>query len=141
MCVYKHVVAAVVEVIKSWIILLQPHGLYSHQAPLSYRFSRQGYWRGLQFPSTGDLPDPGIKPRSHALTGGFLYPWVTWEAPIQTWGYCICTVWAHFVIIVKYTAKKELAFRNCHYFKPQSKFYTWQIRRMSWRIFKSNKQS
>ena len=49
--------------------------------------------------------------------------------------------YGHFVIIVKYTAKKELAFRNCHYFKPQSKFYTWQIRRMSWRIFKSNKQS
>ena len=27
-------------------------------------FLRQEYWRGLPFPSPGDLPDPGIKPRS-----------------------------------------------------------------------------
>ena len=30
-------------------------------------FSRQEYWSGLPFPSPGDLPDPGIEPRSHAL--------------------------------------------------------------------------
>ena len=30
-------------------------------------FSRQEYWSGLPFPSTGDLPDPGIEPRSPAL--------------------------------------------------------------------------
>jgi len=29
-------------------------------------FSRQEYWSGLTFPSPGDLPDPGIKPRSPA---------------------------------------------------------------------------
>ena len=28
---------------------------------------RQEYWSGLPFPSPGDLPDPGIKPRSPAL--------------------------------------------------------------------------
>ena len=27
-------------------------------------FSRQEYWTGLPFPSPGDLPDPGIEPRS-----------------------------------------------------------------------------
>ena len=37
------------------------------QAPLSMRFSRQGYWSGLPFPSPGDLPNPGIEPRSPAL--------------------------------------------------------------------------
>ena len=31
------------------------------------RFSRQEYWSGLPFPSPGDLPDPGIEPRSPAL--------------------------------------------------------------------------
>ena len=31
------------------------------------RFSRQGYWSGLPFPSPGDLPDPGIEPGSPAL--------------------------------------------------------------------------
>ena len=30
-------------------------------------FSRQEYWSGLPFPSPGDLPDPGIEPRSPAL--------------------------------------------------------------------------
>ena len=29
-------------------------------------FSRQEYWSGLPFPSLGDLPDPGIEPRSPA---------------------------------------------------------------------------
>ena len=31
-------------------------------------FSRQEYWSGLPFPSPGDLPNPGIKPRADALT-------------------------------------------------------------------------
>ena len=30
----------------------------AHQAPLSMRFSRQEYWSGLPFPSSGDLPQP-----------------------------------------------------------------------------------
>ena len=30
-------------------------------------FSRQQYWSGLPFPSPGDLPDPGVKPRSPTL--------------------------------------------------------------------------
>ena len=40
---------------------------YSPPAPLSMGFSRQEYWSGLPFPSPGDLPDPGIEPRSPAL--------------------------------------------------------------------------
>ena len=39
----------------------------AHQAPLSMGFSRQEYWGGLPFPSPGDLPDPGIEPRSPTL--------------------------------------------------------------------------
>ena len=39
----------------------------AHQAPPSMRFSRQEYWSGLPFPSPGDLPDPGIEPRSPAF--------------------------------------------------------------------------
>ena len=34
---------------------------------LSMGFYRQEYWRGLPFPSLGDLPNPGIEPRSPAL--------------------------------------------------------------------------
>ena len=33
----------------------------------SMGFSRQGYWNGLPFPSSGDLPDPGIEPRFPSL--------------------------------------------------------------------------
>ena len=39
----------------------------AHQAPLSIGFSRQAYWSGLPFPSPGDLPNPGVEPRSPAL--------------------------------------------------------------------------
>ena len=28
-------------------------------------------WNGLSFPPPGDLPDPGVKPASPALAGGF----------------------------------------------------------------------
>ena len=40
-------------------------------APLSMGFPRQEYWNGLQFPSPGDLPDPGMESASPALAGGF----------------------------------------------------------------------
>ena len=39
----------------------------AHQAPPSLGFSRQEYWSGLPFPSPGDLPNPGIEPRSPAF--------------------------------------------------------------------------
>jgi len=39
----------------------------ARQAPLCLEFSRQGYWNGLSFPSSRDLPDLGIKPGSPAL--------------------------------------------------------------------------
>ena len=37
------------------------------QSPLFMEFPRQEYWARLQFPSPGDLSDPGIKPRSPTL--------------------------------------------------------------------------
>ena len=50
----------------------------AHQAPLSMGFPKQEYWGGLPFPSPGDLPDPGIKPRSPALQADSL--------PTKLWG-------------------------------------------------------
>ena len=38
----------------------------AHQAPLSLEFSRQEYWSGLPCPAPGDLPNPGVEPRSLA---------------------------------------------------------------------------
>ena len=37
------------------------------QAPPSMGFSRQEDWSGLPFPAPGDLPDPGIEPKSPVL--------------------------------------------------------------------------
>ena len=45
----------------------------ARQAPLSMRFSRQEEWSGLPFPSLEDIPDPGIKPESPVLGGGFFF--------------------------------------------------------------------
>ena len=39
----------------------------AHQASPSMGFSRQECWSGLPFPSPGDLPYPGIEPRSPVL--------------------------------------------------------------------------
>ena len=41
------------------------------QSPLSMVFPRQEYWSGLPFPSSGYLPNPGIKQESPVLAGGF----------------------------------------------------------------------
>ena len=37
------------------------------QAPLSMGLSRQEYWSRLPCPPPGDLPDPGVEPRSPTL--------------------------------------------------------------------------
>ena len=39
----------------------------AHQTPLSVGFSRQEYWRGDPVPPPGNLPVPGIEPRSPIL--------------------------------------------------------------------------
>ena len=59
------------SVAKSCLTLCDPMDC-SYQAPLSMEFSRQEYWSGLPFPSPGDLPDPGVEPRSPALQAGSL---------------------------------------------------------------------
>ena len=50
----------------SHVRLFATSGTVACQAPLSMGFSRQKYWKGLPFPPSGDLPDPGIEPASLA---------------------------------------------------------------------------
>ena len=57
--------SAVPDYVTSWTVVCQ--------APLSMRFSRQGYWSGLPFPSPGDLPNPGIEPGSPSLQADLSY--------------------------------------------------------------------
>ena len=46
---------------------LRPPWPVACQAPLSVEFSRQEYSSGKLFPSPGDLPNPGMEPRSPSL--------------------------------------------------------------------------
>ena len=48
---------------QSCLTFLRPN-IVACQVPLSMEVSRQEYWRGLLFPTPGDIPDPGIKPVS-----------------------------------------------------------------------------
>ena len=67
-----------------WLLSLICVQLFCHimdctsQAPLLMGFSRQGYWRGLPFPSSGDLPSPGIRSTCLALQADSL--------PLNHWG-------------------------------------------------------
>ena len=50
----------------SHVWLFATSGTVAHKVPLSTEFSKQEYWKGLPFPTPGDLPDPGIEPGSLA---------------------------------------------------------------------------
>ena len=59
-----------VLVTQSCLTHCNPMDCTACQAPLSTGFSRQEYWNGLPFPSSGDLLDPGAEPGSPALQEG-----------------------------------------------------------------------
>ena len=61
------------------------HGLYSLPSSSIHKFSRQEYWSGLPFPTSGDPRHPGIK-QTHVfciscIGRRILYHCTTWEAP------------------------------------------------------------
>ena len=53
---------------------LKPHGLEPARLLCPWGFSRQEYWSGLPCPPSGDLPNPGIEPRSPTLQVDSLLP-------------------------------------------------------------------
>ena len=55
------------EVAQSCPTFCDPVDCVARQAPPSMGFPKQEYWSGLPFPSPGDLPHPGIEPRSPTL--------------------------------------------------------------------------
>ena len=60
------------------------------QAPLSMWFSRQEYWKGLSFPSPGDLPNPEIKARSS-----------TWQVDISPLSHLGSHIYIYMYIFLK----------------------------------------
>ena len=70
---------SLLETSLSHVLLFATLRTVAYQVPPSMGFSRQGYCSGLAFPSPGDLPDPGIAPRSPTLQADTTV-WVTREA-------------------------------------------------------------
>ena len=60
------------SVVQSCPTLCESMNYIAHQAPLPIKFSSQEYWSVLPFPSSGELPDPGIDPRLPALSADSL---------------------------------------------------------------------
>ena len=50
--------------------------IVAYEVPASMEFSKQEYWSGLPFPSSGDLPNPGMEPGSPALQADAFTIWV-----------------------------------------------------------------
>ena len=63
-CVRWYLIVVLIYI--SLIIIMTPWTV-AYQAPASMGFSRQEYCRGLPFPFPGDLPSPGMEPRSATL--------------------------------------------------------------------------
>ena len=72
MCVLNHL-SRVWLFVTPWAV--------AHQAPLSMGFSRQEYWSGLLFPSSGDLSSLGIEPSKSQLSS-----WHCPAVPPWSWG-------------------------------------------------------
>ena len=69
----------VVVYLLSCLTLVTPWAL-ACQTPLLMGFSRQEYWSGLPFPSSGYLPNPVLSPIS-CIAGRFFANWATEKAP------------------------------------------------------------
>ena len=67
LCLLLHVLCCAVLSRSIVYNTLQPHELQPTRLLCPWGFSRKGYWSGLPFPLPGDLPNPGIKPRSLVL--------------------------------------------------------------------------
>ena len=87
------------------------------------RFSRQEYWGGLPFPSSGDLPDPGTRPRDQThvshVAGRFFTTWTTREALNSNTNYMIIFrecyyFWCDSDIVIIFL-KEALSFRDSNW--------------------------
>ena len=80
------------DILTYWVLcLVVSHSLWPHELQPARLlcpcgFSRQEYWSGLPYPPPGDLPNPGIEPKSLtslAVAGGFFTTSTMWEIPIN----------------------------------------------------------
>ena len=67
LCIILYYIALYSMCVLSHVQLFVTTWTVACQAPLSMGFSRQKYWNAFPFPTPGDRPYPGIKPRSLRL--------------------------------------------------------------------------
>ena len=72
-----------VKVTQSCQTLCDPHALKPARLLCPWGFSREEYWRWLPCPPSGDMPNPGIEPRSPTLEADSLPS----EPPRKAWEY------------------------------------------------------
>ena len=82
---------------------LWPHGPQPTRLLCPWGFSRQEYWSGLPCPPSGNLPNPGIEPRSPALQADSL-PSDLPGKPILLYLYI------HILLYLKYIINKDLLY-------------------------------
>ena len=90
--------------------LWDPMDCIAHQARLSMRFSKQGYWSGLPCTPPGNLPDPGMEPASltsPSLAGRFFTTSTTWKAPGSHLDNIKCKVPCHSLALVFISPKTK----------------------------------
>ena len=66
LCIHESLMSMKVKSLSCVRLFVTPWTV-AYQAHPSMGFSKQKCWSGLPFPSPGDLPNPGIEPRSPAL--------------------------------------------------------------------------
>ena len=75
--------ACVLKLISRIWLFSTPWTVLQPQAPLLTEFFKQEYWSGLPFPTSGDLPHPGIFPTGASgisyIDRWILYHCATWE--------------------------------------------------------------
>ena len=83
--VYSPVIPLVQTLFQPGLWLFVIPWTVAHRVPPSMGFSRQEYWSGLPFSTSGDFPNPGLELASlasPALAGGFFISWCHWEIHI-----------------------------------------------------------
>ena len=123
----------------------------AYKAPLSMEFSRQEYWSGLPFPYPGDLPEPGIEPRSPSLQADTLpseppgkYVALHWlisyvEPTLYSWGK---STWSWCIIhFVWYWIQQHFVENFCFYIQQNIGFLLLSLSRFGIRVTWSHRMS
>ena len=88
-------------------------------------FSRQEYWRGLPFPSPGDLPDPSIEPRSQVAPALCRWIFLPLSHLGSLFGFGVISQLANSVVIISGEERWDSALHIHVSILPQTRVAFW----------------